>query len=339
LLGSVLGSVEPLPALPSAASSSPSHHLRIIDLKLIQDLRHLNEGAAGVAFVGRYDDQDVVVKQPKKLKIGSEEWLELQLHMSVPPHPHIIPFIGICMVQVQMYLVTRFIERGSLKSLLTASAEHGGDALRAYYAHPLQLVRAACQIAAGLEHLHASHIVHRDVAARNILVTADGSHIVSDFGLSRRMEKQPNANDDPSAPHSDDVYTMHSLTALPARWTSPEALRSQQFTAASDVYSLGLTCYEMASGGALPYARVKDNLQVIAGVVMGDLSLDFPPHTSPVVVGFIQRAMQPIETRPTMSQLKQEMETWLRGEIAKQQAVQQAELRGREELGIEMVQL
>jgi serine/threonine protein kinase len=158
----------------------------------------------------------------------------------------LIPFIGICMVAQQMYFVSKFIERGSLKSLLCTPSEHGGDALRRYYAHPLHCLRAAIEIAEGLMHMHAHHIVHRDVSARNILVSKEGKHVVSDLGLSRWMEKKPVDGADASSAASssvavayEDVYSMHTLTALPARWTAPECLRSQRFSEKSDVWGLG----------------------------------------------------------------------------------------------------
>lgn len=395
----------------SGSSSSFGGSLSIIDLNEISGLRHLNEGAAGVALVGQYRGGLVVVKQPKKLTIGQEEWLELQLHMKIPPHPRLVPFIGICMVAQQMYFCTRFVERGSLKSLLCADARSGGDALRAYYRHPAHCLRAAVEIADGLLHLHAHHVVHRDVSARNILVDAAGGHIVSDLGLSRWMEKRPvhahssahasahaahahaahgaagstavassptspanggggdglasispdrdsSSSSSPPAESSrpsstsasatasagvgptayEDVYSMSTLTALPARWTAPECLRSQRFSEKSDVWSLGICIWEMASGGALPYARVKDNLQVIAGVVMGELQLEpLPPlgadphgadahtdadadaHAPDVVMQFVRRCMLPVQLRPSMRQVRDEMATWLQAQQAADQ--------------------
>jgi serine/threonine protein kinase len=426
LQGGSFAAAPTVAALPAPSSSNSSNggstnsnsgssfggSLSIIDLNEISDLRHLNEGAAGVALVGHYRGQVVVVKQPKKLTIGQEEWLELQLHMKLPPHPRLVPFIGICMVAQQMYFCTRFVERGSLKSLLCADARNGGDALRAYYRHPAHCLRAAVEIADGLLHLHAHHVVHRDVATRNILVDAAGGHIVSDLGLSRWMEKRPvhasASSSSSSAAHAahahahahaghgadgaggsttasgtvassptspaggvggggggggpasgspdrdsssssppsessrppsvsttayEDVYSMSTLTALPARWTAPECLRSQRFSEKSDVWSLGICIWEMASGGALPYARVKDNLQVIAGVVLGELQLDpLPPlggaapspagvdaEAPDVVMQFVRRCMLPVHVRPSMRQVRDEMATWLQAQQAADQ--------------------
>ena len=366
----------PPAAAAAAVPLAPPHHLTIIDLAEIADLRHLNEGVAGVALVGVYRGQDVVVKQPKKAIIGSEEWLELQLHMKLPPHARLIPFLGICMVAQQMYFVTKWIERGSLQSLLCTAAAEGGDALRAYYSHPLHALRAAAEVAEGLEHMHRHHVVHRDVSARNILVSAQGHHIVSDLGLSRWMEKRPVsssaataaatavsgagvAGEDPSetsgtvsaAPVSvvyEDVYSMHTVTALPARWTAPECLRSQCFSEKSDVYSLGVCLWEMASGGRLPYAHVRDNLQVIAGVVLGELQLEplASLHSSSsassaaaasgaeqpddVVMLFVRRCMLPVAQRPSMHQIREEMMNWIRvQEMADEQRRREQQMQDR----------
>jgi len=327
----VLPSASGLSLLSSSSSpSSHSPHLAIIDLKDLRSLRRLNEGVGGVAFLATLPNgEKVVVKTPKRAVIGSEEWLELQLHMSVPPHENIVPFLGICMVQLQVYFVTKFQERGSLKSLLSLPSSAGGDAIRSYYAHPFYCIHVAMEVARALEHLHLHHVVHRDVAARNVLVSAEGRHVLSDFGLARWMQKREIHNgeerkeddaeaeeeelDDtsPSSLPDPELYTMHGVTALPARWTPPESLRSHSFSGRSDVYSLGVLMWEMASGGATPYASIRDNLSVIMGVATGELQLDDPPNAHPAIVHFIRRCMAPAKSRPTVTEARREMEEWL----------------------------
>jgi serine/threonine protein kinase len=280
----------------------------------LSDLQRLNEGNGGVAYKGYFRREiPVVIKQPKREQIGCEEWLELQLHMALPEHPNVVPFLGICMMQTQMYFVTRFIEQGSLKSLLCN--EHR----RAEFRHPLTVVRAGIDIASALCHLHLHRICHRDVSARNVLVGANGSMILADLGLSRWMQLRDNGlitnTSDERIPDErkevEILYEMERPTALPARWTSPESLRTQQYTVKSDVWSLGVTLYEMLSGGALPYSHIKENMQVIALVASGDVRLTIenewqvPRDLADVVMSCL--IFDP-KLRPDMFELKGRME-------------------------------
>ncbi|KAG7253478.1 hypothetical protein CRUP_033812 [Coryphaenoides rupestris] len=83
--------------------------------------------------------------------------------------------------------------------------------------------------------------VHRDLAARNILVNSNLVCKVSDFGLSRVLEDDPEAE-----------YTTRG-GKIPIRWTAPEAIAYRKFTSASDVWSYGIVMWEVMSYGERPY--------------------------------------------------------------------------------------
>ncbi|XP_012514842.1 PREDICTED: ephrin type-A receptor 7-like, partial [Propithecus coquereli] len=105
----------------------------------------------------------------------------------------------------------------------------------------IQLVGMLRGIAAGMRYLADMGYVHRDLAARNILVNSNLVCKVSDFGLSRVIE------DDPEA-----VYTTTG-GKIPVRWTAPEAIQYRKFTSASDVWSYGIVMWEVMSYGERPY--------------------------------------------------------------------------------------
>lgn len=95
--------------------------------------------------------------------------------------------------------------------------------------------------AKGLEYLHDKGCIHRDVAARNCLVS-EGRCKISDFGLSREMSA---------------VNAKYKLTnlkqKLPIRWLAPETLTTASYSTKSDVFSYGILMWEIFSDGADPY--------------------------------------------------------------------------------------
>ncbi|MGH0175123.1 UNVERIFIED_CONTAM: hypothetical protein FKN15_069966 [Acipenser sinensis] len=120
----------------------------------------------------------------------------------------------------------------------------------------IQLVGMLRGIASGMKYLSDMGYVHRDLAARNILVNSNLVCKVSDFGLSRVLE------DDPEA-----AYTTRG-GKIPIRWTAPEAIAYRKFTSASDVWSYGIVLWEVMAYGERPYWEMS-NQDVIKAVDEG----------------------------------------------------------------------
>uniref|UniRef100_A0AAR2KDE5 receptor protein-tyrosine kinase n=1 Tax=Pygocentrus nattereri TaxID=42514 RepID=A0AAR2KDE5_PYGNA len=147
-------------------------------------------------------------------------------------HQNIIRLEGVVTKFKHVMIVTEYMENGALDKYLR---DHDGEM------SSFQLVGMLRGIAAGMKYLSDMSYVHRDLAARNILVNSKLECKVSDFGLSRVLE------DDPEG-----TYTT-SGGKIPIRWTAPEAIAYRKFTSASDVWSFGIVMWEVMAFGERPY--------------------------------------------------------------------------------------
>src|SRR5262245_56002564 len=142
-------------------------------------------------------------------------------------HPNIVRFYGTGMINDDLRFVTMEFLRGrTLREEID----------RAGIPSPSKAVGVALEVASGLIEVHARGIVHRDINPRNIMIVDGGLRII-DFGIAKFP--QP-----PGAP----PFTQHSTLAGTVSYASPEQCASQPVDHRSDLYSLGVTLYEMVTG-------------------------------------------------------------------------------------------
>jgi len=154
---------------------------------------------------------------------------EVNLMISLPPHPNVVRMYGVSIDGTQPIIVMEYCAGGSLDKLFFDTEEHISDEQKIRWVH---------EIALGICHLHKHNIVHRDLAARNILLSqpnlASAQPKIADFGMSRVLEQTASEGN-----------TLNRMG--PVRWMSPESLARQIYSKKSDVWMFGILVYEIAA--------------------------------------------------------------------------------------------
>ncbi|HSX91119.1 MAG TPA: serine/threonine-protein kinase [Pseudomonas sp.] len=142
-------------------------------------------------------------------------------------HPHTVTIYDIGNVGTHYYMAMEYLPNGTLKERIAAGlrAEQGLGYLR--------------QIASALGYAHGMGLVHRDVKPANILFRADGTAVLSDFGIAKSLEDRTQ-------------FTQAGFAVGTPSYMSPEQARGQQIDGRADLYALGVVFYEILTG-KLPY--------------------------------------------------------------------------------------
>ncbi len=214
----------------------PAHPERTGPYRII---RKLGEGGMGVVYLAERDDgeyrQQVAVKVMKAgpqatgllNRFRNERQILAQLD-----HPNIARLIdGGTTAAGQLYYVMEYVEGVPL----TAYCREHRLSIRAR----LDLFSTICT---AVSYAHRNLIIHRDLKPANILVTADGTPKLLDFGLAKVFHDVPEA----------EQLTVSLAPMMTPGYASPEQVRGRHLTTATDVYSLGVVLYEMLTG-ASPY--------------------------------------------------------------------------------------
>uniref|UniRef100_A0A672KHH0 Focal adhesion kinase 1 n=1 Tax=Sinocyclocheilus grahami TaxID=75366 RepID=A0A672KHH0_SINGR len=184
--------------------------------------------------------------------------------------------------------------------------------IRKYSLDLASLILFSYQLSTALAYLESKRFVHRDIAARNVLVSSVDCVKLGDFGLSRYME--------------DSSYYKASKGKLPIKWMAPESINFRRFTSASDVWMFGVCMWEILMYGVKPFQGVKNN-DVIGRIENGE-RLAMPPNCPPTLYSLMTKcwAYDPSK-RPRFTELKGQLSTILAEEKAQQEERSRMEMR------------
>ncbi len=203
-------------------------------------LRELGRGGMGTVYLAERDDQHyrqrvavkVVRRGPDSRELRQRLRQERQILANLD-HPHIARLLdGGNTEDGTPYFVAEYVEGEPIDRY----CDRRGLSVE----ERLELFREVCT---AVQYAHRNLVIHRDLKPSNLLVTAEGSPKLLDFGIAKLL--------DPETP--DAVATVTGLSRLTPEYASPEQVRGEPLTTAADVYSLGVLLYELLSGRH-PYA-------------------------------------------------------------------------------------
>lgn len=244
--------------------------------------KELGQGSFGVVYRGRWRYVPVAIKNVRVVSRNYVEDLlkEATVMLSLRPHPNVVSFLGICNEPQHYAIITEYLEGGSLDCLLYSQAPFS----------LLSGVRILLDVAMGVAHLHQEKIVHRDIAARNVLLTADLRAKISDFGFAKVVER-----------HQQESPAEQVTGAV--RWMAPEALTLHAYSIASDVWSFGILCFEVASR-SLPFKDVETH-ELATEIALRSLTPKMPSSAPPALSALAsncwQRSMPPVFPPPHLN--------------------------------------
>lgn len=155
-------------------------------------------------------------------------------------HINLVRMLGVAVQQRPWLCVIEYMLYGDMRDVLQTCKER-----RISLTYLEQLVLAQ-HISSGMEYLASKALVHIDLAARNVLLTAGSLAKVADFGLTRSITP------------GQDHFKMTGVAKLPLKWMSIEAMDQKIFSEQSDVWSFGVVLWEIMAYGSMPYEDVKN---------------------------------------------------------------------------------
>ncbi|XP_024127209.2 serine/threonine-protein kinase LMTK1 isoform X4 [Oryzias melastigma] len=240
-------------------------------------LKEIGHGWFGRVLLGEVsaglNSTQVVVKELKASSSVQDQmqFLEENQPYQTLQHPALLQCLSQCLEVTPYLLVMEFCPLGDLKTYLRSCQAADSET-----PDTLILQRMACDIASGLLHLHKNNFIHSDLALRNCLLTSEMSVKIGDYGLSHSRFK-------------DDYYITQDQIWVPLRWIAPELIDEVHGnllvvdqTKSSNIWSLGVTLWELFELGNQPFRQYSDRQVLTYAVKEQQLKLPKPQLELPL---------------------------------------------------------
>ncbi len=228
------GAARPIAALAARILDQPPPDRRIGPYRVV---RELGRGGMGVVYLAERDDGQFRRRVAVKLLLSTPDGDELRRRLIAErqilaslSHPNIAQLLDGGVADGQLpYLVIEYVDGAPI----TTHCERANLDIAAR-------LRLFLDVCSAVHHAHMNLILHRDLKPGNILVASDGQVKLLDFGIAKLLG--------PGAGNTDAPVTHTARRPMTPGYASPEQMRGDVLTTASDVYSLGLVLYELLTG-------------------------------------------------------------------------------------------
>ncbi|XP_034923495.1 mitogen-activated protein kinase kinase kinase NPK1 isoform X5 [Populus alba] len=208
-----------------------------------------------------------------------EEEVKLLKNLS---HPNIVRYLGTAREDDSLNILLEFVPGGSISSLLGKFGSFPESVIRMY----------TKQLLLGLEYLHKNGIMHRDIKGANILVDNKGCIKLADFGASKKVVELATING------------AKSMKGTPY-WMAPEVILQTGHSFSADIWSVGCTVIEMATGKP-PWSQQYQEVAALFHIGTTKSHPPIPEHLSIEAKDFLLKCLQEVPNlRPAASELLQ----------------------------------
>jgi tRNA A-37 threonylcarbamoyl transferase component Bud32 len=249
----------------------------------------LGEGAYGTVSEATLHGRKVAVKQlhqsllkPNDIKSFKKE---AKLMKSLSAHANVVQLLAVNTDEERppLFIVTEYCAGGACDSYLKKYGHLLSQTQR------ISMMVAACR---GVMHLHAQSIIHRDLACRNFLLTAEGGLKVADFGMSRDTTEDGNQT---------------KCDVGPLRYMAPESMARKTYSIETDCWAFGVVMWEIESNAATPYGDMALTMVAI-GVAKEGLRLSQPTGCPDELYALMHRCWQhKPEDRPAFAEIDEQL--------------------------------
>lgn len=182
----------------------------------------------------------IAVKRISKAKFkNTDEYFKEATQLYDSEHQNVVQIKYACQDNYFIFITMPIYKNGSISNIM-----------KIRYLTVREIIRYSLDFLSGLNHIHTKKLIHFDIKPNNILISNNGSAILSDFGLAKYMDNNGLA-------YNDMFYSYHR---------PPEALLSSDLDISSDIFQVGLTLYRMANGDSnFKYSGSDLNKDIIDG--------------------------------------------------------------------------
>eukprot|EP00040_Diaphanoeca_grandis_P034240 m.211769 g.211769 ORF g.211769 m.211769 type:complete len:1090 (+) comp33110_c1_seq1:114-3383(+) len=233
----------PMTETPETIEQWPALQDKLISRKSLESRRIIGHGQYGKVYLAdiKTEGQDKSINAAVKLMrpnlghVDGSDFLNEAVIMLKFDHPDVLNLVGVCIEKKPWLIVVRFMHYKDLGLVLKHSKRLGVKLL----SH--EMTHFCMQVSSGMKYMESKRFIHRDIAARNVLLTHNNQVCIADFGLAREL------------PAAKDYWKLDKAGRLPVKYMALESLTLKRFYIASDVWSFGVFMWEVMTYGEVPW--------------------------------------------------------------------------------------